>query len=97
MELVFQRMPGVVDTCVGYCQGSVEHPSYEAVCSGKTGHTEAVQLTFDPNQVCSATFVFERKILFCVRYHQGTCEKPLCEAVCALAGHGMIRLCAGCF
>jgi hypothetical protein len=49
---MYQRLPGVVDTCVGYTQGSVEHPSYEAVCSGRTGHTEAVQLTYDPKQVC---------------------------------------------
>ena len=50
-ELHFQRLPGVIETCVGYTQGSVERPSYEQVCSGLTGHTEGIQLTFDPSVV----------------------------------------------
>lgn len=50
-ELHFQRMPGVVATCVGYTQGAVERPSYAQVCSGTTGHTEGLQLTFDPSIV----------------------------------------------
>ena len=41
-------MPGVIATCVGYTQGSVTKPSYEQVCSGTTGHTEGIQLIFDP-------------------------------------------------
>mmetsp|Transcript_14548 Transcript_14548/g.24205 ORF Transcript_14548/g.24205 Transcript_14548/m.24205 type:complete len:358 (-) Transcript_14548:155-1228(-) len=48
LELAYQREPGVVGTAVGYTQGSVESPTYEAVCSGSTGHTEAVQVIFDP-------------------------------------------------
>jgi methionine-S-sulfoxide reductase len=51
-ELHFQRIPGVIATCVGYTQGSIEKPTYEQVCSGSTGHTEGIQLIFDPN-VCS--------------------------------------------
>lgn len=51
-ELQFQRIPGVFATCVGYTQGSIERPTYEQVCSGTTGHTEAIQLLFDPN-TCS--------------------------------------------
>jgi len=47
-ELHFQRMPGVIATCVGYTQGSVDAPTYEQVCSGSTGHTEALQLIYDP-------------------------------------------------
>ncbi len=50
-------MPGVIETCVGYTHGNVEHPTYDAVCSGRTGHTEAVQLTYDPKQVCVCVFV----------------------------------------
>jgi Peptide methionine sulfoxide reductase len=43
--------PGVLATEVGYSQGKVEDPSYEDVCSGSTGHTEVVQITYDPAQV----------------------------------------------
>lgn len=44
LELAYQREPGVAKTSVGYTQGDVEGPSYQAVCSGRTGHTEAVQV-----------------------------------------------------
>lgn len=44
LELAFQRVPGVVDTSVGYTQGSLDKPTYGEVCSGKSGHTEAVQV-----------------------------------------------------
>ncbi len=48
-------LPGVISTEVGYSQGSVEEPSYEQVCSGTTGHAEVVQVTYDANQVRTAT------------------------------------------
>eukprot|EP01024_Parvocaulis_polyphysoides_P024322 TRINITY_DN22299_c0_g1_i1.p1 TRINITY_DN22299_c0_g1~~TRINITY_DN22299_c0_g1_i1.p1 ORF type:complete len:206 (+),score=17.92 TRINITY_DN22299_c0_g1_i1:86-619(+) len=51
VELAYQRQPGVISTCVGYTAGHKSVPSYEEVCSGTTGHTEAVQVTYDPNQV----------------------------------------------
>jgi len=51
LELAYQREPGVVGTAVGYTQGSTEEPTYEAVCSGTTGHTEAVEVLFDPSEV----------------------------------------------
>jgi peptide-methionine (S)-S-oxide reductase len=54
LELRFQRVEGVVKTSVGYIDGQEEDPSYEQVCSGQTGHTEAVQMTFDPNVVTFA-------------------------------------------
>jgi len=54
-ELHFQRIPGVVATSVGYTQGEVEQPSYEQVCSGSTGHTEGLQLSFDPAVVSYGT------------------------------------------
>jgi len=47
-ELHYQRIPGVMATCVGYTQGSIPKPTYEQVCSGSTGHTEGVQLIYDP-------------------------------------------------
>eukprot|EP00927_Polykrikos_kofoidii_P076602 TRINITY_DN73667_c0_g1_i1.p1 TRINITY_DN73667_c0_g1~~TRINITY_DN73667_c0_g1_i1.p1 ORF type:complete len:466 (+),score=77.56 TRINITY_DN73667_c0_g1_i1:152-1399(+) len=51
VELAFQRVPGVVATSVGYTQGQTERPTYEEVCSARTGHTEAVHVTFDPQKV----------------------------------------------
>ena len=54
VELRFQRVPGVQKTAVGYIQGEVDNPTYEKVCSGMTGHTEAVQMTYDPSVVSFA-------------------------------------------
>lgn len=50
-ELRFQRVPGVVGTAVGYCNGTTENPTYEDVCSGNTGHVEAVQVLYNPQEV----------------------------------------------
>lgn len=47
-ELVYQRVPGVLSTEVGYCNGTVDNPTYEAVCTGRTGHAEVVQVLYDP-------------------------------------------------
>ncbi|MEA2196331.1 MAG: peptide-methionine (S)-S-oxide reductase [Solirubrobacteraceae bacterium] len=47
-ERVFWQAPGVYTTAVGYAGGSTPNPSYEEVCSGRTGHTEAVLVVFDP-------------------------------------------------
>ena len=51
LEAVYDQMKGVVAVESGYMGGQVDHPTYEAVCSGKTGHAEAVRITFDPNVV----------------------------------------------
>jgi len=51
LELAYQREPGVVGTAVGYTQGDTDSPTYEEVCSGATGHTEAVRVVFDPKRV----------------------------------------------
>jgi peptide-methionine (S)-S-oxide reductase len=50
LELKFQRVPGVQETSAGYAQGHVESPTYEAVCGGRTGHTEAVRVTYNPDE-----------------------------------------------
>lgn len=50
LELAYQRVPGVVYTAVGYTQGPEENPTYGQVCSGATGHTEAVCVYYDPNE-----------------------------------------------
>jgi len=50
-ELEFMRVPGVVGTKVGYTQGDKDEPTYKEVCSGTTGHTEAIQIVYDPEIV----------------------------------------------
>lgn len=50
-ERGFWETPGVFSTAVGYAGGSTSNPSYEEVCSGLTGHTEAVQVVYDPDQL----------------------------------------------
>jgi peptide-methionine (S)-S-oxide reductase len=49
-ERKFWQAPGVYTTAVGYVAGSTPNPTYEEVCSGRTGHTEAVLVVFDPRQ-----------------------------------------------
>ena len=49
LELAYQRQVGVTHTSVGYTAGRVPNPSYEEVCSGRTGHTEAVQVLLGPS------------------------------------------------
>ncbi|KAF2071423.1 hypothetical protein CYY_007267 [Polysphondylium violaceum] len=51
VELFFQRVTGVLGTRVGYTNGQVLNPTYRQVCSGTTGHAEAVELDYDPSQV----------------------------------------------
>lgn len=51
VEEEFRAVPGVLDVAVGYTGGITENPTYEQVCSGKTGHAEAVEVTYDPSRV----------------------------------------------
>lgn len=51
LEAAFLRMKGVVAVESGYAGGHTDHPDYEAVCSGKTGHAEVVRITFDSDEV----------------------------------------------
>ena len=48
-ERKFWQTPGVFSTAVGYAGGFTANPSYEEVCSGRTGHTEVVLVAFDPD------------------------------------------------
>lgn len=50
-ERIFWRLDGVTATAVGYLGGRTPHPTYEEVCSGRTGHAEAVRVVFDPARV----------------------------------------------
>jgi peptide-methionine (S)-S-oxide reductase len=51
LEAVFQQLKGVEQVESGYAGGTVPNPSYEAVCTGTTGHAEVVQVTFDPDVI----------------------------------------------
>lgn len=51
MDAVFSELPGVDRVTSGYCGGYNANPSYEQVCSGSTGHAEAVRISFDPSRI----------------------------------------------
>jgi peptide-methionine (S)-S-oxide reductase len=51
VEAAFRKIPGVIDTAVGYMGGTLANPRYEDVCTDRTGHAEVVQVTFDPERV----------------------------------------------
>src|ERR1700756_3281792 len=51
VEARLQQVPGVVETAVGYEGGTLTSPTYEDVCTDRTGHAEVVELTFDPQKV----------------------------------------------
>ena len=67
VEEFFLEIPGVVDAVSGYEGGHVDHPTYEQVCSGATGHAEAVLVTFDPTRV-----TFEHLLEEFWRHHDPT-------------------------
>ena len=51
VEAAFRQVEGVLDTAVGYEGGRLENPTYEDVCSGRTGHAETVEVDYDPSRV----------------------------------------------
>jgi len=51
LEAVFEQLKGVTGVVSGYAGGTVEHPTYEQVCGGRTGHAEVTQVSFDPSVV----------------------------------------------
>jgi peptide-methionine (S)-S-oxide reductase len=50
-EAIFRRLSGVESVMPGYTGGNTKNPTYQQVCSGKTGHAEAIQITFDPSVI----------------------------------------------
>jgi peptide-methionine (S)-S-oxide reductase len=67
MEKFFWDLEGVVSTRVGYTGGSTQDPSYDEVCSGRTGHAEAVEITYDPSKIS-----YEKLLLVFWQYHDPT-------------------------
>ena len=51
LDAAYRQIEGVTRVVSGYAGGAVEHPSYEAVCTGRTGHAEAVQVEYDPSTI----------------------------------------------
>ncbi len=51
VEATFRQLPGVISTRVGYTGGSFENPTYQDVCSSRTGHAEAVEVDYDPSKL----------------------------------------------
>lgn len=57
IEAVFKRLKGVGDVMPGYTGGSISHPTYREVCTGTTGHAEAIQITYDPDVISYETLL----------------------------------------
>jgi peptide-methionine (S)-S-oxide reductase len=57
LDATFARLRGVSQVDCGYMGGSIEAPTYKAVCTGDTGHAEVIQLTFDPTIISFATLL----------------------------------------
>ena len=51
VEAAFRQLPGVTSTAVGYMGGTLDHPTYQQVCNGDTGHAEVVEVEYDPSQI----------------------------------------------
>ena len=55
VEELVRKLPGVVETTVGYAGGTMDKPRYEDVKTGRTGHAESLQIVFDPSKMCTTT------------------------------------------
>ena len=75
-EQVFQDVPGVISAVSGYTGGRLKNPSYEQVSSGLTGHTEAVEVTFDPSKV-----TYEQLLdIFWVNHDPTVTNRQFCDS-----------------
>jgi methionine-S-sulfoxide reductase len=59
VQYYFDEVPGVLETTVGYIGGHADRPTYEQVCTHKTGHAEAVKIVFDPDKVSYKTLLMQ--------------------------------------
>lgn len=67
VEELVRKLPGVIDTTVGYAGGTLDDPHYEDVKKGKTGHAESLQIVFDPSKI-----TFDEILDFFFRLHDPT-------------------------
>jgi peptide-methionine (S)-S-oxide reductase len=75
-EEAFDKLPGVVSTVSGYMGGNVKNPSYEQVSTGRTGHTEVVEVTYDPAKVS-----YEKLLeTFWLNHDPTTKDRQFCDA-----------------
>lgn len=67
VEHILRNIPGVLETTVGYSGGTTKNPTYQEVCTGKTGHAEAIEIVFDPTVIS-----FEKILDYFFRLHNPT-------------------------
>ena len=76
LEEAFEKVPGVVSTVSGYADGKTRNPSYEEVSSGRTGHTEVVEIKFDPAKVS-----YEKLLdVFWLNHDPTTLDRQFCDS-----------------
>ncbi|HUS35792.1 MAG TPA: peptide-methionine (S)-S-oxide reductase MsrA [Verrucomicrobiae bacterium] len=67
MEEILRKIPGVISTRVGYTGGTMKNPTYKMVCTGVTGHAEAIEIVFDPSKI-----TYEQVLGYFFRMHDPT-------------------------